>query len=152
MAYERVRTTSSKASPPDISQESKIYFNSHTNEQHSGFDTFKTNGGNQPRSLKEVADLESSRKVDSPEWVLCRHVFCNLCLTPIVDLLASSVSHQVAQCVAWQPDSYSIAMNAMSIPWTQGHCYTFPPFCLIPRVLSKVQQRQVHTVTLITPC
>ena len=40
----------------------------------------------------------------------------------------------------------------MSIPWTQGHCYVFPPFCLIPRVLRKIQQDQVHTVALITPC
>ena len=40
----------------------------------------------------------------------------------------------------------------MSIPWKQGHCYAFPPFYLIPRVLSKIQQKQVHTVTLITPC
>ena len=31
MEYQRVGTTSSKASPPDTSQESKIYFNSHTN-------------------------------------------------------------------------------------------------------------------------
>ena len=37
----------------------------------------------------------------------------------------------------------------MSVPWTQGHCYVFPPFCLIPRVLRKIQQDQVHTVTLI---
>ena len=34
----------------------------------------------------------------------------------------------------------------MSIPWTQGH------FCLIPHILSKIKQDQVHTVTLITPC
>ena len=38
----------------------------------------------------------------------------------------------------------------MSIPWAQGHCYAFPPFCLISRVLSKIQEDQVHTVTLIT--
>ena len=47
IAYQRVETTSSKASPPDISQESKLYFNSHTNGQHSGFDIFEKNGGNQ---------------------------------------------------------------------------------------------------------
>ena len=23
-------------------------------------------------------------------------------------------------------------MDAMPIPWTQGHCYAFPPFCLKP--------------------
>ena len=108
-----------------------------------------------PSSLNKVADVESCRKVDSSEWVLWRHVFRNLCLklgTPTVDLFASRVSHQVAYYVVWKADPYSIATDAMSIPWTQGHCYAFPPFCLIPRVLSKIQQDQVHTVTLITPC
>ena len=38
----------------------------------------------------------------------------------------------------------------MSVPWAQGHCYAFPPFCLIPRVLSKIREDQVQTVTLIT--
>ena len=82
-----------------------------------------------PSSLSKVADLECRRKVDSSEWVLCRHVFHNLCLklgTPTEDLFASRVSHQVAQYVPWKPDLYSIASNAMSIPWTQGHCYAFP--------------------------
>ena len=32
------------------------------------------------------------------------------------------------------------SLDTISIPWTQGHCYAFPPFCLIPRVLSKIQQ------------
>ena len=38
MAYQRVRTKSSKASPPKISQELTLYFNLYTNGQHSGFD------------------------------------------------------------------------------------------------------------------
>ena len=37
MVYQRVGTTSSKASPPNISQESKHYFNSHANGEHNGF-------------------------------------------------------------------------------------------------------------------
>ena len=108
-----------------------------------------------PSSLCKVADLEFRCKVDSSEWVLCPHVFHNLCLklgTPTVDLFASRVSHQVAQYVAWKLDLYSIATDTMSIPWTQGHCYAFRPFCLVCRVLRKIQQDQVHTVTLITPC
>ena len=79
-----------------------------------------------PSSLNKVADLESRRKVDSSEWVLCRHVFRNFCLklgTLTVDLFASRVSHQVA----WKPDPYSIATDAMSILWTRFHCYAFPP-------------------------
>ena len=45
MAYQQVGTTSSKASPPNISQELKLYFSSHTNGKHSGFDIFEKNGG-----------------------------------------------------------------------------------------------------------
>ena len=42
--------------------------------------------------------------------------------------------------------------GAMSFPWTQGQCYPFPQFCLIPHVLSTIQLDQIHTVTLIKPC
>ena len=52
--------------------------------------------------------LGSRLKVGSSECILCGHVFRNLYLklgTLRVDLLASRVSHQVAQYVAWKPDS-----------------------------------------------
>ena len=41
MAYQRVGTIGSNVNPPNISQKSKPYFNSHTNGEHSGFDIFK---------------------------------------------------------------------------------------------------------------
>ena len=44
------------------------------------------------------------------------------------------------------------ATDAISIPWIQRHCYAFSLFCLIPLVLSKIQQDQMRTVPLITPC
>ena len=56
-----------------------------------------------PSSLNKVVDPESRRKVDSSKWILCRHVFCNLCLklgTPTIDIFASRVLHQLAQYVA----------------------------------------------------
>ena len=71
---------------------------------------------------------------------------------PTVDLLVLRVSHHVAQFVAWKPDPYCTATDAILISWTQGHYYEFPPFYLILRVLNKIQQDQVHTITLITPC
>ena len=155
-----------------------LYFNSHINGQRSGFDIFEYDNQKMiilskemwemliskqimitveylPSSLNKVADVESRCIMDSSKWVLCRHVFHNLCLklgTPTVDLFASKVSHQVAQYIAWKPDPYSIGTDAMSIPWTQGNCYTFRPFCFIPHVLSQIQQDQVHTVAMITPC
>ena len=68
-----------------------------------------------PSSLNKVADLESHRKVDSSEWVLCQHhVSRNLCLklgTPILDLFASKMSYQIAQYATWKPDPYSITID-----------------------------------------
>ena len=68
-------------------------------------------------SLNRVAGLESRRKVDSSEWVLCWQVFCNLCHifgTPTVYSFTSRVSQQVAQHVEWKPDPSSIAnVNTM---------------------------------------
>ena len=93
--------------------------------------------------------------MDSSKSVLCGHVLSNLCLklgTLTVDLFASRLSHQVTQYLEWKPDPYSIVTDAVSSPCRQGHCYAFPTFCLIPRALSQIQQDQVHTVTLITPC
>ena len=66
----------------------------------------------QPSSLNKKAELECRRIVDSFEWVLFRHVFRNLCLKsgiPIVDLVTSRVSYQVAKYVAWKRDPCSIA-------------------------------------------
>lgn len=66
----------------------------------------------QPSSLNKKANLECRRIVYSFEWVLCRHVFRNLCLKseiPKVDLVTSRVSYQVAKYVAWKRDPYSIA-------------------------------------------
>ena len=77
-----------------------------------------------PSPPNKVTNLKSRRKVDSSEWVLCRHAFCNLYLkleTQPVDLFASRLSYQLALYVAWKPDPYSITEEAISIPWTQGH-------------------------------
>ena len=50
-SIQRAGTTRNKTSHPDISQESKRYFNSRTNEQHSGFDIFEKNWGNQESEI-----------------------------------------------------------------------------------------------------
>ena len=129
VAYQRVETTSNKASPPDIPQESQLYFHSHANKQHSGFDIYEKMGEiKNPKMITDqdycgvpinkVTGLESRHKVDSSEWIFCRHVFPNLCQklgTPTVDLFASRVSDQVAQYAAWKLDPYSIAMDPISL-------------------------------------
>ena len=51
MAYQRVGTSSSRASSPNIFQESELYFNSHTNGQHRGFDIFEKKWGTKNQKM-----------------------------------------------------------------------------------------------------
>ena len=46
-----VGNTSSKASPPEISRESKLNFNSPTHGQHSGFDIFEKMRGSKNQKM-----------------------------------------------------------------------------------------------------
>ena len=103
-------------------------------------------------SLNRVAGLESRRKVDSSEWVLCWQVFCNLCHifgTPTVYSFTSRVSQQVAQHVEWKPDPSSIAnVNTMDT----GSWLRIYPILSVPSLTKQNTTRPSNTVTLITTC
>ena len=56
--------------------------------------------------------------------------------------------------MSWKPDPQSIGVDAMQHRWSThlGHTlYAFSPFFLIPKVLNKVIQDQVHEIISITP-
>ena len=108
-----------------------------------------------PECLNKLKDQESCRRMDSSVWMLNKNVLQNLFSklgTPEIDLFTSRVSHQLPKYVAWNPNPYSIATDALSVLWSQKDCYTFHPFYLIPRVLSEILHKQEHSVILITPC
>ena len=71
---------------------------------------------------------------------------------PLVDLFASTVSHQLPTYVAWRRDPYSVATNAFSITWNKEFYYAFPPFCLIIQVLNKIEKDKTKKLILIPPC
>ena len=93
-----------------------------------------------PSALNKHADIESRRKTDSSEWKLAPSVFQKFCVKmgkPLMDLLASRVSHQLPTYVAWRRDPYSVATNAFSTTLNKEFCFAFPPFCLITQVLNQ---------------
>lgn len=71
--------------------------------------------------------------------------------TPDIDLFGSQVSHQLPNYVAWNPDPYIKAADALSVLWRQKEHYVFLPFCLTLYALSKILCKQVHLLILITP-
>lgn len=58
--------------------------------------------------------------------------------TPEIDLFATYANSKCKQFVSWHPDPHSVAVDAFTISWKDKKAYLFPPFALIPRILSKI--------------
>ena len=69
---------------------------------------------------------------------------------PEINLFASRLNAKVKKFVSWRPDPEACAVDAFTIAWKTQLNYAFPPFSLIPRVLSKVQQDQA-CLLLVAP-
>ena len=99
------------------------------------------------------ADWESRHRTDSSDWRLNRDVFLQLenKLGPFsIDMFASRTNAQLPLYCSWKPDPAAVTVDGLSISWKGHHPYMFPPFVLIPRCLSKLQEEKV-TATLIAP-
>ena len=100
-----------------------------------------------------TADEESRKDRSSAEWKLEKGVFLEVenKFGPFcVDLFASRVNAQTDIFVAWKPDPEAWMVNAFSINWDLKGLYCFPPFILISRILSKVQEEGAK-MTIIAP-
>ena len=74
---------------------------------------------------------------------------CKKFVTPLVDLFASCLCHQLPQYMSWRPDPQSIATYALHQDWKNQFCYPFPPFSLIGWVLRKVQKDQTKLIIVM---
>ena len=100
------------------------------------------------------ADQQSRLSNTSAEWSLNNDIFrdaiCRLGVTPDIDLFASRINYKIKPYVSFHPDLGAIAVNAFHMSWKQFQAYIFPPFCLISRILQKVQEEHC-TVVMVTP-
>ncbi len=72
---------------------------------------------------------------------------------PVIDWFASSINHQLPRFYSWSEVSKSDAegFDAFSFFWGDEIGYMFPPFNLLPRVISKVQRDGARVLLLIHP-
>ena len=66
--------------------------------------------------MNTVADRNSKKKTDSPEWLLYPKDFqaiFRLLGSPTINLFASRLCHHLPQYIAWHPDPYSQGTDAM---------------------------------------
>ena len=100
------------------------------------------------------ADHQSRLSNTSAEWSLNKDIFqdaiCRLGVTQNIDLFASRINYKIKPYVSFHPDPGAIAVNAFHMSWKQFQAYIFPPFCLISRILQKVQEEHC-TVVMVAP-
>ena len=106
-----------------------------------------------PGKQNFIADFESRRNQRESEWMLDKTSVLNalmeLNVTPDIDLFASRISHQFTQYVAYKPDPNAFAIDAFSLDWSKLNLYAFPPFSVIPSVLSKMTAEQATGVIVV---
>ena len=103
-----------------------------------------------PGKSNILADrLSRLSKPISTEWCLDQAV-CNLILSvtgyPNIDLFATRLNNRLPVYVSPIPDNIALAIDALSRNLDRIHAYTFPPFALIPAIISKIRQHQCKIV------
>ncbi|XP_040285902.1 uncharacterized protein LOC120999096 [Bufo bufo] len=99
------------------------------------------------------ADWSSRHSSDFSDWKLDPAVFSSITSIwgPLsMDLFASRWNAQLPHFYSWRPDPLSVAVDTLLQDWSGQLAYAFPPFALIPRVLSQVR-RQLADLVLIVP-
>ncbi|KAK6186843.1 hypothetical protein SNE40_006111 [Patella caerulea] len=95
-----------------------------------------------PGALNVIADaLSRPDRPSATEWMLHPERFRQVCRrlwTPLVDLFATSLDHQLPIYISPVPDPRALDHDALAISWHLMDAYAFPPAILIPRVLQKV--------------
>ena len=107
-----------------------------------------------PGKTNILADrLSRSGKPISTEWSLNQSICNSIFLMsghPNIDLFVTRLNNRLPLFVSPIPDSKALAIDAMSMNWDGIHAYAFPPFHIIPAILTKIRMHRCKIV-LITP-
>ncbi len=108
-----------------------------------------------PGRLNVIADgLSRTGQVKPTEWKLEPRIVRALWLhweKPLLDLFATRQNAQLPLFVSPVPDEQAMAVDALSIPWTNLYAYAFPPTAILAKVLQKLSQETDCMLILIAP-
>ena len=106
-----------------------------------------------PGKQNLVADFESRRNQREAEWRLNKAALQNalsrLNFQPDIDLFASRINYLFPKYVSYRPNPQAFAIDAFSLQWSRLDFYAFPPFSVIPAVLSKMQREEALGVVVL---
>jgi hypothetical protein len=93
----------------------------------------------------QLKDVEVQLNPESFRFLMSQGPFC-----PEIDWFASRENAQLDRFYSWKPEPAAEGIDAFSFSWGWEPGYIFPPFCLIPRILQKIQEDRAQ-VLLIHP-
>jgi len=99
-----------------------------------------------------VADAESRSLAFETEYELSSAAFARISRTfgaPEFDLFASRLNSKCPRFCSWKPDPDAECVDAFTISWSGFFFYAFPPFCLILRVLQKIETDQATGILVV---
>lgn len=106
-----------------------------------------------PGKQNLIADFESRRNAKESEWKLneevLRKALRELQYCPDIDLFASRINYQFDNYVSYRPDPKALAIDAFTLDWSGLKFYAFPPFSVIPAVLSKIYHERALGVCVL---
>ena len=97
--------------------------------------------------------LSRPHQLPHSEWSINMTVFQSLChLWPVrIDLFATSANHRCSIYFSPYRDPQSAGTDAFLQSWDGLQAYAFPPFAIIPRVLTKLWESRGTELTLVAP-
>lgn len=105
-------------------------------------------------SRNVLADsLSRGDKVIHSEWTLSHQALHRLWMQvekPFVDLFATRFSARLPLFVSPFPDPLAWGVNALEMDWSGLTAYAFPPFCLLGKVVRKIDLERPALV-LVAP-
>ena len=107
-----------------------------------------------PRIENVTVGYKSRIFNDRNEWMLKKDIFVRICsqfFNPDIDIFVSRLNHQIDNYASWSYDPEASSMDAFTISWKDLHPYLFPPFTIIPRILSKIKTDTVDKAIIIVP-
>ena len=87
---------------------------------------------------------------DHTEWMLNPVLFKDIVkvFNPTRDLFASRLNKQLDCYISWQPDPQATAVDAFSLFWGDKINYIFPPFAMLNRVLTKLEEDKAEGIVI----
>lgn len=108
---------------------------------------------NRADALTRKGNSRTADRFLAYEFMLKPHWFAHACtqlhVFPDIDWFASDDTAQLPRFCAWESSAQASCFDAFAHSWGSEVGYFFPPFALIPRVLSKIRDDQAHGLLVL---